>query len=121
MGTSGLLFYEYYLSHGGIILSAIYLTWVLGMKPRQGSWLKIFISSLILLPFIVFINWIFNANYMYLCIKPIAKNPFLIGERPLYILGIELAALLHFFIVYLPFAYLYSQVKVNEQAKGVSV
>ena len=121
VGTSGFLFYEYYLSHGGIILSAIYLTWVLGMKPRQGSWLKIFISSQILLPFIVFINWIFNANYMYLCTKPIVNNPFLIGEWPWYILGIELAALLHFFIVYLPFAYLYRQVKVNEQAKGVAV
>ena len=121
VGTSGFLFYEYYLSHGGILLSAIYLTWVLGMKPRQGSWLKIFISSQILLPFIVFINWIFNANYMYLCTKPIVNNPFLIGEWPWYILGIELAALLHFFIVYLPFAYLYHQAKVNEQAKGVSV
>ena len=91
------------------------------MKPRQGSWLKIFISSQILLPFIVFINWIFNANYMYLCTKPIVNNPFLIGEWPWYILGIELAALLHFFIVYLPFAYLYRQVKVKEQAKGVSI
>ena len=58
---------------------------------------------------------------MNLCIKPIAKNPFLIGEWPWYIIGIELAALLHFFIVYLPFAYLYRQEKVNEQAKGVSV
>jgi hypothetical integral membrane protein (TIGR02206 family) len=121
VGTSGFLFYEYYLSHGGIILSAVYLTWVLGMKRRQGSWLKIFISCQLLLPFIGLINWIFNANYMYLCTKPIVNNTFLIGEWPWYILGIELAALLHFFIVYLPFAYLLHKAKVNKQAKAVSV
>ncbi len=111
-GTSGFLFYEYYLSHGGIILSAIYLTWVLGMKPRQGSWLKIFLYSQILLPFIAFINWIFNANYMFLCTKPIANNPFLIGEWPWYLLSIELAGLLHFFIIYLPFGLKYRTTKM---------
>ena len=110
-GTSGFLFYEYYLSHGGIILSAIYLTWVFGMKPRQGSWLKIFLYSQILLPFIAFINWIFNANYMFLCTKPIANNPFLIGEWPWYLLSIELAGLLHFFIIYLPFGLKYRTTK----------
>ena len=111
VGTSGFLFYEYYLSHGGIILSAIYLTWVFGMKPRQGSWLKIFLYSQILLPFIAFINWIFNANYMFLCTKPIANNPFLIGEWPWYLLSIELAGLLHFFIIYLPFGLKYRTTK----------
>ena len=110
-GTSGFLFYEYYLSHGGIILSAIYLTWVFGMKPRQGSWLKIFLYSQILIPFIAFINWIFNANYMFLCTKPIANNPFLIGEWPWYLLSIELAGLLHFFIIYLPFGLKYRTTK----------
>jgi hypothetical integral membrane protein (TIGR02206 family) len=120
-GKGGLLFYEYYLSHGGIILSAIYLTWVLGMKPRKGAWFKVFLWSQLLIPIIGCINWALSANYMYLCIKPIAKNPFLIGEWPWYIIGIELAALLHFFIVYLPFIYLYRQTKANKQTKVVSV
>jgi hypothetical integral membrane protein (TIGR02206 family) len=106
-GKNGLLFYEYYLSHGGLILSAIYLTWILGMKPRKGSWWRIFLWSQLLLPVIGLINWILNANYMYLCIKPIANNPFLMGEWPWYFLGIELTALLHFFIVYLPFVIKY--------------
>ncbi len=121
VGSNGFLFYEYYISHGGIILSAIYLTWVLGMRPRKSSWWKVFIWSQLLIPIIGCINFVLNANYMYLCIKPIAINPFLIGEWPWYILGIELAALLHFFIVYLPFVCLYRQAKVNKQAKAVSV
>ena len=120
-GKSGLLFYEYYLSHGGIILSAIYLTWVLGMRPRKGSWFKVFLWSQLLIPIIGCINFVLNANYMYLCIKPIAKNPFLIGEWPWYLLGVECAVIVHFFVIYLPFAYLYHQTEINKQAKAVSV
>ena len=120
-GKSGILFYEYYLSHGGIILSAIYLTWILGMRPRKGSWWKVFLWSQLLLPVIGLINWIVNANYMYLCTKPIANNPFLIGEWPWYLLNIELMALLHFCIIYLPFVYLNRQEEANESIRGLSV
>ena len=120
-GRESLLFYEYYLSHGGIILSAIYLTWILGMRPRKGSWWKIFLWSQLLVPIIGFINWILDANYMYLCIKPIVNNPFLIGEWPWYILSIELAGLMHFFIIYTPFLYLYRLAEVNEPDRDISV
>ena len=121
IGSDGLLFYEYYLSHGGIIISAIYLTWVLGMRPRKGSWWKVFFWSQLLVPIIGFVNWALNANYMYLCIKPIANNPFIIGEWPWYLLGIEFAAIIHFFIIYLPFAYLYRLVKINEPDTAISL
>ena len=121
IGSSGLLFYEYYLSHGGIILSAVYLTWLLGMRPRKGSWWKVFLWSQLLLPVIGIINRILNANYMYLCTKPIVNNPFLMSEWPWYILSIELAGLLHFFIVYLPFAYFYRSEKINDPTQAVSV
>ena len=41
---------------------------------------------------------------MYLAHKPIADNPFLIGEWPWYIIGLELVLILHIAIIYLPFA-----------------
>ena len=119
IGSSGLLFYEFYLSHGGIILSAIYLTFLLGMRPRKGSWWKVFLWSQLLIPIIGFVNFILDANYMYLCIKPIAKNPFLFGEWPWYVLGIECAAIVHFFVIYLPFAYLY-HVKITNDTASVN-
>ena len=102
-GTEGLLFIEYYVSHGGIFLSALYLTLLLDMKPRKKSWWKIFLWSQLLIPIIGTVNWLLNANYMYMCIKPIAENPLLFGEWPWYFIGMEIAALLHFFIIYLPF------------------
>ena len=121
IGTDDLLFYEYYLSHGGIILSSIYLTWILKMRPRKGSWWKIFLWSQLLVPIIGLVNLVLNANYMYLCVKPIVKNPFLIGDWPWYILGLEFAAIIHFFIIYLPFAYFYRFGKANEPYKAVSI
>jgi uncharacterized membrane protein YwaF len=40
---------------------------------------------------------------MYLAIKPNVENPFLIGDWPYYIIGLELAVVLHAILVYLPF------------------
>ena len=41
---------------------------------------------------------------MYLAEKPMVDNPFLIGEWPWYIVGLELVLILHIAIIYLPFA-----------------
>ena len=74
-----------------------------------------------MIPIIGIINWILDANYMYLCVKPIAKNPLLIGDWPWYILGIECVAVIHFSVIYLPFAYLHHLAKVNKPTEAVSV
>jgi len=73
------------------------------MKPRKNSWWKIFLWTQLLIPIIGTINWFLNANYMYMCTKPIAENPLLFGEWPWYFIGMEIAALLHFFMIYVPF------------------
>ena len=117
-GTEGLLFFEYYLSHGGILLSALYLTLLLGMKPRKNSWWKILLWSQLLIPTIGFINWILDANYMYLCAKPMVSNPFVFGEWPWYFLGIEFAAILHFFIIYIPY-YLHYRGSSDESSPAI--
>jgi len=49
------------------------------------------------------INYLLGSNYMYLAIKPNVENPFLIGDWPYYIIGLELAVVLHAILVYLPF------------------
>ncbi len=106
-GKEGFLFMEYYLSHGGIIGAALFATIVLRRRPRKDSWWKVFLWSQLILPVIGGVNWLLDANYMYLCVKPIVNNPFIIGEWPWYILGLEVAGLLHFLVVYLPFGIQY--------------
>jgi len=112
-GTSGLFFMEYYLAHGGIIFSALFCTLVLGFKPSKGSWWKVFLWTQLLLPVIGGINWLTNANYMYLCKPPIVDNPFVIGDFPEHLIGLEIAGLLHFALVYLPFG-----LKYRNESKG---
>ncbi len=107
LGTDGLFFIEYFVSHGGIILSALWVTLLYKMKPRKGSWWKIFLWSQLLLPIVGSLNWLLDANYMYLCAPPSVENPFLVGEFPYHLIGLELAGLLHFAIVYLPFGIQY--------------
>ena len=118
-GTQGFLFFEYYLSHGGILLSALYLTLLLDMRPRKHSWWKIFLWSQFLIPIIGSINWFLNANYMYICDKPLAENPLLFGEWPWYFLGLELVAILHFFIIYLPFVSQNRTKNLNESTSNI--
>ena len=74
--------------------------------PRQNSWLKFFIIINTLVPFIYSINVFLNSNYMYLNQKPEASNPFLIGEWPWYILGLEFVVFIFLLIIYLPFVFL---------------
>ena len=102
-GMNGYLFVDYYISHGGIMFSALYLTIIARMRPRQISWLNIFLFTQIVLPTIGTVNYLLDANYMYLAQAPIANNPFIFTrEWPWYILGLEFAAILHYMIIYIP-------------------
>ncbi len=106
-GTEGLLFIEYYIAHGGIIFSALFCTLILGFKPSKGSWWKIFLWTQLLLPVIGGFDWLIGANYMYLCEPPIVDNPFIFGDFPEHLIGLEIIGFLHFALVYLPFGLKY--------------
>lgn len=106
-GRVGLLFPEYFISHGGILASALYLTLVLGMRPRKGSWWRIALWTQPVLLGIGLANWVLDANYMYLCQKPMVNNPFVIGKWPWYLVSLEIAGLLHLLAVYSPFGFQY--------------
>ena len=103
MGNEGYFYFDYYLNHGAIALIPLYLTLVMKFEPRKYSWFTTFLFAQILLIIAGFTNWLIDANYMYLCQKPIVNNPFVIGEWPWYILGLQFAGLFHFILLYLPF------------------
>ena len=100
MGISNWYLFEYYFVHCSLMLVPLYLTLVLGLRPRVGSWWKTFlrvqIAVLIVFPF----NFIFDTNYMYLAAKPLVDNPLLIGDWPFYIFFLELFVLLHIAVIY---------------------
>ena len=103
IGSEGFLFYEYFISHGGILLSSLYLTIALGMRPRQGSWWKVFLYSQLLIPLVGGINYLIDANYIYLCEAPDVDNPLMFTKVwPYYIPAVQFIAFIHCFVLYLP-------------------
>jgi hypothetical integral membrane protein (TIGR02206 family) len=109
-GSGNFILYEYYISHGGIILASLFLTFSTGMSVRKKSWWNIFLLTQILLPVIGMVNFFLNSNYMYLRQKPQADNILIIGQWPWYILFLEIFLLIHFYLVYLLF---YKMRKIN--------
>ena len=102
-GSNLFLLIDFFLVHGGLVAAPIYCIFVLGMRPRKNAWLKSFFYLQFFVVTVAIIDHLLGANYMYLAEKPIANNPFLIGDWPYYIIGLELATLLHAFVVYIPF------------------
>lgn len=91
---------DYCISHGGIIFSGVYCTVFLGMRPKQNGWVRILLLTQLCLPVIGLINYLCDANYMYISQRPNADNPLIVGEWPWYIIGLELVMVLHFVVFY---------------------
>ncbi len=106
IGMRGYNFYSYFINHGGLILVVAYIIVHYEFTPRPKSWLWTLAYLQIVVIIVGLINHFVDANYMYLSNKPEVENPFVIGEWPYYILILELVALLHFIIFYLPFYFL---------------
>jgi hypothetical integral membrane protein (TIGR02206 family) len=102
-GMEGLLIPEYYFLHGNIVLAPLYLLLINKMQLSKRSWWSYFLYTQLCIPFIGSINWLFNSNYMYLVEKPMADNPFIIGDWPWYILLLEIVIILHFILIYIIF------------------
>tara|TARA_B110000977_G_C11065015_1_gene487466 strand:- start:1466 stop:2161 length:696 start_codon:yes stop_codon:yes gene_type:complete len=102
-GINPLLMVDYFMVHGGLIVVPLYCVFALGMRPRKQAWYKSILYLQIFVVSVGLIDYLLGANYMYLAVKPVVENPFLIGDWPYYIIGLEFATLLHAFLVYLPF------------------
>ena len=99
-GVSDWMYFDFYFLHSGLILVPLYLTILLGMKVRKGSWWRTILRLQIPIAIIFPINFLLESNYFFIRYKPDLNNPFLIGEWPIYILFLELIMLVHVLIIY---------------------
>jgi hypothetical integral membrane protein (TIGR02206 family) len=99
-GSQVLVVFEYYFLHINIIFAPVFLMKFYGLFPKERSWLTVFLITQIVLPVVGGLNWLIDANYMYLSHKPIAENPFIVGEWPWYILVLEVVMFAHFLVLY---------------------
>jgi hypothetical integral membrane protein (TIGR02206 family) len=97
-------FFVFFIGHGGVIVSVIFLTLALGMRPWPRSLVRAFLWSNVYLLCAGLVDYLFDVNYGYLCEKP-QRGSLLdyLGPWPIYIGGLEIVAAFTFFILYLPF------------------
>jgi len=98
-------FFKFWIVHCGLVLALLYTILVLNYRP---TWKSIFKSFLALEAFIILmfgINYLLDANYMYLNKKPDFPTALdALGDYPWYIIRAHFVVLPIFFIFYLPYA-----------------
>lgn len=108
-------YFSFFISHGAIVASAIYMTFIKGYKPTIKSLGKVllFTNALILLMFGVnylaqFIPPYEVGNYFFLSYPPVDGSVIdvmvdIFGPAPRYVVGLEIMGILIFLALYLPF------------------
>jgi hypothetical integral membrane protein (TIGR02206 family) len=97
--------FQTFISHGAIIMAALYMTLVERYRPtwksiwRVAIWLNLYMLG------VGVINWRLGSNYMWIARKPdVATVLDWFGPWPWYILGMEAVGLGICLLLYLPFA-----------------
>jgi hypothetical integral membrane protein (TIGR02206 family) len=91
-------------AHGGIVLAALYMTWVEGFRPTWKSFKTVVIWTNVYMVIVFFINLALKSNYMFIAHKPDFPSLLdLLAPWPWYILELEVIALAICFVLYLPF------------------
>ncbi len=104
-GFPHILFFQIFISHGGIVLAALYLTLGEGFRPRSWRAVAVVTLSATLYTILIFcINPLLGGNYMFLAYKPPAATLLdYLGPWPWYILTGEAIGLALIALLYLPF------------------
>tara|TARA_B100000959_G_scaffold265154_1_gene306369 strand:- start:313 stop:843 length:531 start_codon:yes stop_codon:yes gene_type:complete len=93
-------YYEYFYSHTSIIILPLYMYYYMGMNLSKYSWLKSFLFINVLLIIIMPIDFLIDANYMYLKNPPEVDHPLVSGEWPYYLVNLEFAVLFLLYFTY---------------------
>ncbi len=97
--------FQTFISHGCIILSAIFMTFVEGYRPTWKSLGRVAIGINIYLVAVFVLNLLIGSNYLFVAHKPETASLIdMLGPWPLYILALEAIGLVCSLILYLPYA-----------------
>jgi hypothetical integral membrane protein (TIGR02206 family) len=95
----------FFLEHGGVIATLLYLVWSGLARPRPGCVWRTFGLLNAYAAFTGLFDAVFHTNYMYLCRKPSSASPLdFLGPWPIYLAGGEAMALILFWLLWMPFS-----------------
>jgi hypothetical integral membrane protein (TIGR02206 family) len=104
-GFPHILFFQIFISHGGVVLAALYLT--LNERMRPSSWRavgRVVVCTTLYALSIFFLNLFLGSNYLFLAHKPPAATLLdYLGPWPWYFLSLEAIGLVLVALMYLPF------------------
>ena len=97
-------YFEFFVSHGGVVLACLIMVLIFNYCPTlQGMWVTILIVNLYSVV-VFFLNKWLGANYLYIMKKPKSSSLLdYLGHWPWYLLSMEMAMILSFYILYSPF------------------
>jgi hypothetical integral membrane protein (TIGR02206 family) len=103
-GPSTFLFWNYFITHSGVVLGALFLAVGLGSTPRRGAVGWVFLATGAWAAIAAIGNAITGGNYMFLSEKPETASLLdYIGPWPVYIVSSALLAVALFKLLDLPF------------------
>jgi hypothetical integral membrane protein (TIGR02206 family) len=84
----------FFLTHGGVVASVLFLAWTGALRPRRGAWWRVFLWLNAYAAAVALFDARFGTNYMYLREKPPTATLLdLLGPWPWYVLAAEPVAL----------------------------
>ncbi|MFL0198470.1 TIGR02206 family membrane protein [Clostridium sp. WILCCON 0269] len=98
------VFFQFFLSHGSIIILCFFMTFVYSYRPSFKSLTKSFVVLNIYAGFIGIYDKFMGTNIMYLCDKTQSTSIMsFLGPWPWYLISLELVAIVSCFLCLIPF------------------
>ncbi len=99
----------YFIHHALIIQFALWNVVVDGMVTSRGAVARTLLLIVAMMLPIGLVNWLTDANYMYICARPAVDNPLLFGDWPWYIVNVMLIGWVLMLVAILPMLWLRRQ------------
>ncbi|HEY3286420.1 MAG TPA: TIGR02206 family membrane protein [Gemmatimonadaceae bacterium] len=92
------------VSHGVLIVAALYLTVVEGMRPTWASVRRVILGTMLYMVAVTGVNLALGSNYMWTLGKPpVVSLLDVLGPWPWYLVPVVLLGILNVLLLYLPF------------------
>lgn len=103
-GWPDLRFVAFFMTHSTILAAVAFMTLGCGRRPKPGWVFRVFVCGQLYVASAFLVNWLVDANYGFLSYKPAGGSLLdYLGPEPWHVIGLEVAALVFFFLYYLPY------------------